>query len=205
MKPLVQQAMGKIMKANPALYVLRERIRKGLQLYSSEPTEPYLNSQNYSELFSNQMCVVVLVAIVSPPLVDIDPLLSSQHLVCGRHPGLPRHDPQNVRGQPHDQADQRSHLHLQPSHGSGVHQDYPHVRLGRSEASGTARQVEDCRGSRGVDSVTSRRGAAQAGHRHAQGYARSPRSPSSRFPQHRHQGIRVAAAVPGVHEAREVR
>lgn len=55
MKPLVQQAMVKIMKANPALYVLRERIRKGLQLYSSEPTEPYLNSQNYSELFSNQM------------------------------------------------------------------------------------------------------------------------------------------------------
>lgn len=59
MKPLVQQAMGKIMKANPALYVLRERIRKGLQLYSSEPTEPYLNSQNYSELFSNQMCVAL--------------------------------------------------------------------------------------------------------------------------------------------------
>ncbi|KAI9188902.1 pre-mRNA-splicing factor 8 [Blastocladiella emersonii ATCC 22665] len=55
MKPLVQQAMAKIMKANPALYVLRERIRKGLQLYSSEPTEPYLNSQNYSELFSNQI------------------------------------------------------------------------------------------------------------------------------------------------------
>merc|ERR1719319_1851570 len=36
-KPLIQQAMAKIMKANPALYVLRERIRKGLQLYSSEP------------------------------------------------------------------------------------------------------------------------------------------------------------------------
>ena len=43
-----------IMKANPALYVLRERIRRGLQLYSSEPTEPYLSSQNYGELFSNQ-------------------------------------------------------------------------------------------------------------------------------------------------------
>ena len=28
-KPLIQQAMAKIMKANPALYVLRERIRKG--------------------------------------------------------------------------------------------------------------------------------------------------------------------------------
>jgi pre-mRNA-processing factor 8 len=45
MKPLIQQAMGKIVKANPAMHVLRERIRKGLQLYSSEPTEPYLNSQ----------------------------------------------------------------------------------------------------------------------------------------------------------------
>ena len=55
MKPLIQQAMGKIMKANPALYVLRERVRKALQLYSSEPTEPYLSSQNYGELFSNQI------------------------------------------------------------------------------------------------------------------------------------------------------
>lgn len=54
-KPLIQQAMAKIMKANPALYVLRERVRKGLQLYSSEPTEPYLSSQNYGELFSNQI------------------------------------------------------------------------------------------------------------------------------------------------------
>ena len=53
--PGIQQAMNKIMKANPALYVLRERIRKCLQLYSSEPTEPYLNSQNYGELFSNQI------------------------------------------------------------------------------------------------------------------------------------------------------
>ncbi|CAF3401587.1 unnamed protein product [Rotaria socialis] len=43
------------MKANPALYVLREGIRKGLQLYSSKPTEPYLSSQNYDELFSNQI------------------------------------------------------------------------------------------------------------------------------------------------------
>ena len=52
-KPLLQAAMAKIMKANPALYVLRERIRKSLQLYSSEPTEPYLSSQNYHELFSS--------------------------------------------------------------------------------------------------------------------------------------------------------
>jgi pre-mRNA-processing factor 8 len=50
MKPLIQQAMAKIVKANPALHVLRERIRKGLQLYSSEPTEPYLNSQVSSHI-----------------------------------------------------------------------------------------------------------------------------------------------------------
>ncbi|KAL9621420.1 MAG: hypothetical protein Q9160_004180 [Pyrenula sp. 1 TL-2023] len=54
LKALVQQAMSKIMKANPALYVLRERIRKGLQLYASESTQEFLNSQNYSELFSSQ-------------------------------------------------------------------------------------------------------------------------------------------------------
>ncbi|CAG9461905.1 unnamed protein product [Pedinophyceae sp. YPF-701] len=54
-KPLIIKAMAKIMKCNPALYVLRERIRKALQLYSSEPTEPWLSSQNYGELFSNQI------------------------------------------------------------------------------------------------------------------------------------------------------
>ncbi len=53
-RPVVLQTMNKVMKANPALYVLRERIRKGLQLYNSEPTEPYLNTTNYADLFSNQ-------------------------------------------------------------------------------------------------------------------------------------------------------
>ena len=46
--------MAEIMKTNPVLYVLREQIRKALQLYSSEPTEPFLSSQNYGEMFSNQ-------------------------------------------------------------------------------------------------------------------------------------------------------
>ncbi|KAI9726119.1 MAG: pre-mRNA-splicing factor 8 [Cirrosporium novae-zelandiae] len=55
LKALIQQAMAKVMKANPALYVLRERIRKGLQLYASESNQEFLNSQNYSELFSNQI------------------------------------------------------------------------------------------------------------------------------------------------------
>ena len=72
----MQQAMAKIMKANPALYVLRERVRKGLQLYSSEPTEPYLNySQNYWRT-----------------------LQQPDHLVRGRHQRVPRDDSQDVRG-----------------------------------------------------------------------------------------------------------
>lgn len=52
LKQLIRQAMPKIMKANPALFVLRERIRKGLQLYQAQPQEAFLNSNNYSELFS---------------------------------------------------------------------------------------------------------------------------------------------------------
>ncbi|CAG9993419.1 unnamed protein product [Clonostachys byssicola] len=54
LKELVQQAMAKIMKANPALYVLRERIRKGLQLYASESNQEFLNSSNYTELFNDK-------------------------------------------------------------------------------------------------------------------------------------------------------
>ena len=54
LKGLVLQLMNKIVKDNPALFVLRERIRKALQLYSSEATEPFLSSSNYNELFSNQ-------------------------------------------------------------------------------------------------------------------------------------------------------
>ena len=54
LKPLVQNAMKEVMKANPALYVLRERIRKGLQLYQTQPQEAYLNSNNYAELFNNE-------------------------------------------------------------------------------------------------------------------------------------------------------
>ena len=53
LKILVKNAMREIMKANPALYVLRERIRKGLQLYHAQPTEAFLNSNNYAELFNN--------------------------------------------------------------------------------------------------------------------------------------------------------
>lgn len=55
LKPLMKQAMSTIMKSNPALYVLRDRIKKGLQIYQSQPQETFLNSQNYSELFNNDI------------------------------------------------------------------------------------------------------------------------------------------------------
>lgn len=54
-KPLMQNAMKEIMKSNPALYVLRERIRKALQLYQAQPQESLLNSNNYAELFNKDM------------------------------------------------------------------------------------------------------------------------------------------------------
>uniref|UniRef100_A0A8R7TNP6 PRP8 domain-containing protein n=1 Tax=Triticum urartu TaxID=4572 RepID=A0A8R7TNP6_TRIUA len=58
-KPLLQQAVNKIMKSNPALYVPRERIGKGLQLYSSETTAhraiSVFTELQYGEIFSNQI------------------------------------------------------------------------------------------------------------------------------------------------------
>lgn len=53
MKPLMQNAMKEIVKANSALFVLRERIRKGLQLYQAQPQVSLLNSSNYADLFNN--------------------------------------------------------------------------------------------------------------------------------------------------------
>ncbi|AMD21189.1 HEL091Wp [Eremothecium sinecaudum] len=54
-KTLIQNSMKTIMKANPSLYVLRERIRKGLQIYQSQTQEPFLNSTNYAELFNDDL------------------------------------------------------------------------------------------------------------------------------------------------------
>ena len=45
--------LTKLMKSNSALYILRDRIRKGLQLYTSRFSESNLNSGNYFELFQS--------------------------------------------------------------------------------------------------------------------------------------------------------
>jgi hypothetical protein len=55
-KPLIQQAMAKIMKANPALYVLRERVRKALQLYSSGAHSPHTWAH---VCFENSGCLLI--------------------------------------------------------------------------------------------------------------------------------------------------
>jgi hypothetical protein len=85
MKPLIQQAMAKIMKANPAAHVLRERIRKGLQLYSSEPTEPYLNSQVCFEwmlyaFVSNKHYLSRIIRNSSPIKSFVRGLLASEYI-----------------------------------------------------------------------------------------------------------------------------
>lgn len=94
MKPLIQQAMAKIMKANPACHVLQERICKGLQLYSSEPTEPYLNSQVNESLFNSyaftydlalrtiQSCSLIRLSVSTVLGVCLPHCLTAFNMVC---------------------------------------------------------------------------------------------------------------------------
>ena len=51
---LMKTAMNKIILHNPALFVLRERVKKQLQLYQSSTTEEHLSSSNYSDLFNQK-------------------------------------------------------------------------------------------------------------------------------------------------------
>lgn len=129
--------MAKIMKANPALYVLRERIRKGLQLYSSEPTEPYLSSQNYGELFSNQ--IIWFVDDTNVYRVTIHKTFEGNLTTKPINGGprawfqLPLSSSQALTS-----PLARCHLHLQPAHGPALPEDNPHLRLGGSEEAGSA-------------------------------------------------------------------
>eukprot|EP00835_Amoeboradix_gromovi_P001880 NODE_96_length_21330_cov_0.419858.p1 type:complete len:2207 gc:universal NODE_96_length_21330_cov_0.419858:801-7421(+) len=54
MQVLMNTAMQTIIKHNPALFVLQERIRKALQLYNTTSTDDLLNAQNYTDLFNNK-------------------------------------------------------------------------------------------------------------------------------------------------------
>ncbi|OHT05186.1 Pre-mRNA-processing-splicing factor 8 [Tritrichomonas foetus] len=55
LQEVLMQAMKNVMSFNPSISVFRERVRKSLQLYSSDPSEPALNSSNFGELFGNKM------------------------------------------------------------------------------------------------------------------------------------------------------
>eukprot|EP00477_Mikrocytos_mackini_P002140 GAHX01002346.1.p1 GENE.GAHX01002346.1~~GAHX01002346.1.p1 ORF type:complete len:2012 (-),score=317.38 GAHX01002346.1:41-6076(-) len=46
--------MSKVMRLNPALWVLRERVRKSLQLHQSEPITAYITPANYGDLFGKK-------------------------------------------------------------------------------------------------------------------------------------------------------
>nr|UXY88006.1 splicing factor Prp8 [Cryptomonas curvata] len=47
LKFLIYKTVLKILKINPSLYILRERIRKSLQLFRSEPNEPIIGLENF--------------------------------------------------------------------------------------------------------------------------------------------------------------
>ena len=182
MKPLVTQAMAKIMKSNPALYVLRERIRKGLQLYSSEPTEPYLSSQNYGELFSNQ--IIWFVDDTNVYRVTIHKTFEGNLTTKPINGAIFIFNPRT--GQ----------LFLKIIHTSVW---AGQKRLGQLAKWKTAEEVAAL-----IRSLTGR-GAAQADHRDAQGHARPARGPPARLPQHHDQGLRAAAALPVVPQGRALR
>lgn len=58
LKTLVLQAMNKMMKANPALHILRERIRKALQLYQAQADVTHLTSSNFNDIFGTSQLFV---------------------------------------------------------------------------------------------------------------------------------------------------
>ena len=63
-------------------------------------------------------------------------------------------------------------------------------------------EVEDGWGGGCADPISAGGGAAQTDYRDAQGNARPARGPSPRLPQHRHQGLRAPAPLPGLSQGK---
>ena len=59
LQEVITQAMKNVMSFNSSISVLRERVRKSLQLFSSDPSEPALNTSNFGELFGNKMTWII--------------------------------------------------------------------------------------------------------------------------------------------------
>jgi len=54
LKDTIWVELTKIIKTNSALYILRDRIRKGLQLYAEKTPDSYLSIENYFEIFHSE-------------------------------------------------------------------------------------------------------------------------------------------------------
>ena len=56
---ILEQAFIRIIKTNPSLFILRERIKKGLQLYMTEQQQILLNFDNFYSTFHNETLLLV--------------------------------------------------------------------------------------------------------------------------------------------------
>lgn len=59
LQELIDKVMKHVMQFNPSIAVMRERVKKSLQLYTSEIPEPALNATNFGELFGNKTTWIV--------------------------------------------------------------------------------------------------------------------------------------------------
>ena len=59
LKFFLKKELEKIMKTNPSLFILRERIKKSLRLYTNEIKESFLDFENFFNIFSStKICLV---------------------------------------------------------------------------------------------------------------------------------------------------
>ena len=68
-----------------------------------------------------------------------------------------------------------------------------------------AGQMEDCGGGGGLDPLAAGGGAAETDYRDEERHAGPSRGASARLPQHRHQGLRAAAALPSLSQGQSTR
>lgn len=58
LKKLVNSALEKMKQANPSLFILRERIRKALQLHQTQNQQPHLTASNYLDIVNGKNFLV---------------------------------------------------------------------------------------------------------------------------------------------------
>ena len=167
----MQQAMAKIMKANPALYVLRERVRRVCSFTLPSPRSRISTRR----ITANSS--------------------ATNYLVRGRHQRVPRIDHKTFEGNLIKTKPIGAIFIFNPRTGQLFKVIHTSVWAGQKRLGQWP--SEDGRGSGGSGALAAGGGAAQADHRDAQGHARPARGAPPRL-EHRHQGFGAADAVPGV-------